>query len=79
MSGRTRGPADGGNVVYHNDIMFAVMRERARDMRAEGESARAGRAARRAREYWADRMPVPARVRRPRPAASRRGGAAPAR
>ncbi|MBE1531080.1 hypothetical protein [Actinomadura algeriensis] len=64
--------------MYHNDIMFALMRERAREMRAEGDAARAGRAARRAREYWADRMPVPGRARRSR-AASGRGGAAPAR
>ncbi|QFG24292.1 hypothetical protein [Actinomadura sp. WMMB 499] len=64
--------------MYHNDIMRALMRERARDMRTEGEAARAGSVARRAREYWADRMPGPGRGRRPRPAA-RRGGAAPAR
>ncbi|MFD0900920.1 hypothetical protein [Actinomadura sediminis] len=63
--------------MYHNDIMFAVMRERARDMRAEGDRARAGRAARRTREYWADRMP--GRIGRPRTAATRRRGAAPAR
>ncbi|MFV2174815.1 hypothetical protein ACFHW2_00460 [Actinomadura sp. LOL_016] len=63
--------------MYHNDIMYALMRERARDMRAEGEAARTGRAARRAREYWADRMPAPGRTRRPR-GAVRRGGPAPA-
>ncbi|WUI01011.1 hypothetical protein OHR68_04085 [Spirillospora sp. NBC_00431] len=35
--------------------MSSIMRERGRDLRAEARAVRAGRIARRAREYWAER------------------------
>ncbi|TDB85522.1 hypothetical protein E1264_20835 [Actinomadura sp. KC216] len=41
--------------MFHHEIMRSVMRERARELRAEARAVRAGRTARRAREYWAER------------------------
>ena len=60
--------------MYHHDIMRSVMRERSREMRAEARAVHAGRLARRAREFWADRA-----ERSARPAGPSRRGAAPAR
>lgn len=52
--------------MYHHDIMRSLMRERVRDRLDEARAARAGRLARRAREFWADRAErmVPRPVRR---------------
>ncbi|MFI0404708.1 hypothetical protein [Actinomadura sp. 3N508] len=41
--------------MFHHEIMQSVMEERARERRAEARAVRAGRVARRAREYWAER------------------------
>ncbi|MGP4022152.1 hypothetical protein [Actinomadura sp. 3N407] len=41
--------------MFHHDIMQSIMRERARELRAEARAVHAGRLARRAREFWADR------------------------
>ncbi|GAA0582510.1 MULTISPECIES: hypothetical protein [Actinomadura] len=41
--------------MYHHDIMRSLMKERVRERLAEAEAERAGRFARRAREFWADR------------------------
>ncbi|MFG2090811.1 MULTISPECIES: hypothetical protein [unclassified Spirillospora] len=63
--------------MYHHDIMQSIMRERAREMRAEARAARAGRLARLAREFWADQAERgAARPARRRPSEH---GAAPAR
>ncbi|TDC98125.1 hypothetical protein [Actinomadura sp. 7K507] len=60
--------------MYHHDIMRTIMRERAGEMRAEARAVHAGRLARRAREFWADRA-----ERNARPARPSGRGAAPAR
>ncbi|RFS81901.1 hypothetical protein D0T12_29775 [Actinomadura spongiicola] len=62
--------------MYHHDIMRSVIREREREMRAEADAIRAGRLARRARDYWAERAE---RVARPIKRRTSRQGAAPAR
>ncbi|MFI6521839.1 hypothetical protein ACIBF1_40235 [Spirillospora sp. NPDC050679] len=55
--------------MFHNDIMYAVMQERARDMREEARARRDADRARRARAYWAEQAERLAsrRVRRGRP------------
>jgi hypothetical protein len=61
--------------MYHNDIMYSVMQERARDMRAGAQRARDASAARRSRRFWAEEAAqrTAARVVRRR---SRAGGTA---
>ncbi|TDD36870.1 hypothetical protein E1287_10140 [Actinomadura sp. KC06] len=54
--------------MFHHDIMQSIMQERGRELRAEARAVQAGRTARRAREYWAERAAAAARpVRRRRP------------
>ncbi|MFC9969781.1 hypothetical protein ACFVH6_02635 [Spirillospora sp. NPDC127200] len=54
--------------MFHNDIMYAVMQERARDMREEARARRDADRVRRARAYWAEQAErlAPRRVRRGR-------------
>ncbi|MFI0351379.1 hypothetical protein [Actinomadura sp. 9N407] len=40
--------------MFHNDIMYAVMQERARDMRVSAKRARDAGIARRGLRFWAD-------------------------
>lgn len=40
--------------MFHNDIMYSVMQERARDLRARGENAREAGVARRMRRFWTE-------------------------
>ncbi|MFF5260870.1 hypothetical protein ACFY4C_18175 [Actinomadura viridis] len=40
--------------MFHNDIMYSVMQERARDLRARGKAARDAGTSRKARRFWAD-------------------------
>ncbi|WP_165950351.1 hypothetical protein [Actinomadura sp. GC306] len=41
--------------MYHHEIMRSLMKERVRERLEEARAERAGRFARRAREFWADR------------------------
>ncbi|QXJ21751.1 hypothetical protein AGRA3207_002638 [Actinomadura graeca] len=51
--------------MFHSDIMRGIMRERARDLRAEAQAARNASFARRAREFWEEQAQLAAsRVRR---------------
>ncbi|GAA2422604.1 hypothetical protein GCM10010191_38040 [Actinomadura vinacea] len=63
--------------MFHNDIMYTVMQERARDLRAKAKTARDISAYRKSRKFGADEA-----VEQPEPAPARRGtrtrGAAPA-
>ncbi|WP_131740038.1 hypothetical protein [Actinomadura roseirufa] len=65
--------------MFHSDIMHSIMRERARELRAEGAAARDARTARRAREFWAERAERAAARLARRPGASRPGAVAPTR
>jgi hypothetical protein len=63
--------------MFHNDIMYSVMQERARDKRAEAKNARDITMFRRARKFWAEeaeRLPEQRGARR----GARARGAAPA-
>ena len=40
--------------MFHDEIMYSVVRERARDKRAEAEREREARTARRARRFWSE-------------------------
>lgn len=66
--------------MFHNDIMYSVMQERARDLRARAKRARDIAAYRRRRKYWVEEAAQTAadqdarQGRRARGAASAAGG-----
>jgi hypothetical protein len=64
--------------MYHNDIMYSVMQDRARDLRARAEKARDAGTVRRSRRFWADEAAKRVGARVVRRDARRAGGAAPA-
>ncbi|GAA2597267.1 hypothetical protein SMC26_00285 [Actinomadura fulvescens] len=43
--------------MFHNDIMYSVMQERARDLRAAAKADRDAAIVRRARRFWEERAP----------------------
>ncbi|WP_329522134.1 hypothetical protein [Spirillospora sp. NBC_01491] len=51
--------------MFHSDITYSIMTERARDLRAAAEAARDVREMRRARRFWEERA-LPVATRRPR-------------
>jgi hypothetical protein len=54
--------------MFHNDIMYSVMRERVRDMQAEARADHDADTMRKARRYWDARVVSVLTVRRARKA-----------